>query len=180
MHYPLLIAIPLLMLADYALTVLGVQWADTYRQHFVAPTYELNPRWRESVAQRRWFNPRHLLLVGLVTLLLWLLDRWAPPVVVAWLLGIVLGVLGALLSRHVSNLLTFRYLNRHPEAVTGQVQYSLATTLKLSQYGYAGLLPLLGLLLALAPSPAMAGAVLGVLGLILAHGRWARNDRNQE
>ncbi len=44
MNHPELIAVPVLMLADYALTILGAKTsAVVYRNHFTMPSYELNP-----------------------------------------------------------------------------------------------------------------------------------------
>lgn len=78
MHHPVILAVPLLMLLDYALTILGARASlQVYRRHFRMPHYELNPMWQKSVAQLRWFNPRHLGLVCLVTALL-LLPEWLP------------------------------------------------------------------------------------------------------
>ena len=54
MNHPELIAVPVLMLADYALTILGAKSsAVIYRNHFTTPTYELNPLLRPLNSFRR-------------------------------------------------------------------------------------------------------------------------------
>ena len=167
------IPVPLLMLTDYALTILGAKWGEAYRRHFVTPTYELNPRWRESVARGQWVNPRHLLRVGLSALLLWLLEGRMPSAGFAVLLGVGYGIFGALIGRHLGNLLLFRYLNRHLDEISGQVNLALPLVLKISQAHYLGMLLPFVFLAALAPSPYALGFLLGLLGLILVHGKWA-------
>ncbi len=168
------VPVPLLMLADYALTILGAKWGEAYRRHFTSPTYELNPRWRESVARGQWVNPRHLLLVILTTLLFWLSSGWMPPAGFALLLGVAYGIFGALLGRHLGNLLLFRYVNRHREEISGQVSLGLPLVMKISQANYTGMLLPFAFLAALTPSPYTLGFLLGLLGLILAHLRWAK------
>ena len=132
MEHPELIGVPVLMLADYLLTILGAKSsARVHGKHFTTPSYELNPLWRKSVDQRRWFNPRHL-----------------------------------------ANLLLFRYLNRNPEEISGQVELSPRLVIKMSQVGYLGLVPLFAFLAVLAPHRYTLGALLGLLTLVLAHFIW--------
>ncbi len=144
MNHPEIIAVPVLMLADYTLTILGAkESAAVYRKHFVLGSYELNPLWRKSVDQIRWFNPRHFSLVCLVTALLIIVDQSVLPEWPIELgLGMLFGAWGMLCGRHLTNLLIFRFLKRNPEQVSGQVNLSMQLTLKMSQFTYFGLVPL--------------------------------------
>ncbi len=177
MHHPVILAVPLLMLLDYALTILGARASlQVYRRHFRMPHYELNPLWQKSVAQRRWFNPRHLGLVCLVTALL-LLPEWLPDFPFAALqlpLGMLLGAYVAVCGRHLTNLLLFWYLNRHPEEISGEVTMTQRLGLRISLFNVFGLVPLAGLVAALAPEPYPIGVLLGVLAIALAHIVWVR------
>ena len=62
MRYPQILILPVLMLADYFLTVAGAILKDRgYSKHFRSRHYELNPVWQKQIAARKWFSPRHLL-----------------------------------------------------------------------------------------------------------------------
>jgi hypothetical protein len=181
MNHPELIVVPVLMLGDYALTILGAKSASSvYRRHFKTPHYELNPLWRESVARVRWFNPRHLVLVALVTALLVVVDGAAPstPGPFELLLGMLFGAFGAVCGRHLTNLLLFRYVNRHPEELSGEVRLSMKLALAISKFSYVGWLPLLALVAVFEPGRYAVGVLLGVATLILAHYVWAVRRRS--
>lgn len=103
MQHPEIFLIPLLMLADYFLTLVGAKMAEEkYRLHYKITNYELNPFWQKSVNERRWLNPRHLILVTLITILLLLGEyqggelRDMVPYVVAALVGAWGAVVGGL------------------------------------------------------------------------------------
>jgi hypothetical protein len=169
-------AIPVLMVTDYLLTILGARAsAKVYRQHFVLASYELNPLWRDSVDRTRWFNPRHMALVCVVTVALLIADRSEIP---GWalelLIGALLGAWGMLCGRHLTNLLIFHFLNRHPETVSGRVTMSLPLSLKMSQFTIFGTVPLFILTACLAPHPATIGIALGIGILTGVHSIWAR------
>jgi hypothetical protein len=182
MNHPELIAVPVLMLADYALTILGAKLSVVvYRNHFTSPSYELNPLWRKSVDQLRWFNLRHLAVVALITGLLVLGDQTEEPYgTFEFVLGILFGAFGSVCGRHLSNLLLFHYLNRHPHEISGQVQLSLKLTLRISQFIHIGLIPLFAIVAALAPSPYTFGVLAGILVLILAHFIWGLRTRSAD
>jgi hypothetical protein len=177
MNHPELIAVPILMLADYALTILGVKnSAAVYRNHFTIPSHELNPLWRKSVDQIRWLNPRHIAIVALITILLILIDQATalPYDTFEVVLGALFGVFGSVCGRHFTNLMFYRYLNRHPNEISGQVHLSMKLMLKLSQYTYIGLIPLFALVVILAPSPYTVGVLFGLLSVVGIHFAWAR------
>src|SRR5262245_55141128 len=104
MQHPESLIIPLLMLVDYFLTLVGARLAEEkYLLHFRIATYELNPIWQKSVQERRWFNPRHLVLVALVTILLLLGDSQADVLgqFFSFLVGILLGAFGSVVGLHI-------------------------------------------------------------------------------
>jgi hypothetical protein len=173
----------MLILADYALTILGAKnSAAVYRNHFTTPSYELNPLWRKSVDQIRWFNPRHIAAVALVTVLLILLDQAAalPYDAFELALGMLFGAFGSVCGRHLTNLMLFRYLNRHPNEISGQVQLSMKLMLKMSQFTYIGLVPLFIIVMIVAPNPYTVGVLLGLLAVVIAHFVWARKAKSAE
>lgn len=186
MNHPELFLVPILMLADYALTILGAKTSiAVYRNHFVMGSYELNPVWRKSVDQIRWFNARHLIVVALITILLCMADLGLAILdpdlatleldALALILGILLGAFGTVCGRHLTNLLLFRYLNRNPQEISGQVYLSMILTLKLSQFQSIGLVPLSIIVAVLVPNSYTVGVSIGLIALVFAHFVWARN-----
>ncbi len=184
MNHPELIAVPILMFADYALTILGAKnSAAVYRNHFTTASYELNPLWRKSVDQVRWFNPRHIALVALVTVLLILMDQVAailPFDTFKIVLGMLFGVFGSVCGRHLTNLLLFRYLNRHPHEISGQVQFSMKLMLKMSQFNCIGLIPLFVIVVTLVPNRYTLGVLIGLVTVVFVHSLWARKANSAE
>lgn len=177
MNHPELFAVPVLMLADYVLTIWGAKSsAIVYRSHFSTPSYELNPLWRKSVDELRWFNPRHAALVVLVTVGLVFFDLadMEPDSVVELPLGLLFGAFGSVCGRHLGNLLLFRYLNRHPDQISGQVQLSMKLVLKMSQFTLVGMILPFVILAILVPSAYSIGMLLGVLVIFFAHFFWGR------
>ena len=124
MKHPEVILIPLLMFADYMLTVLGARQRETgYGQHFKMPNYELNPVWQKAIAQNRWFNLRHTVLtLFFFVVLLYLVEFGGMPEIYPQiLLGAILTIYGYILARHLSNLLVFRRVRRLPHEVSGEI-----------------------------------------------------------
>jgi hypothetical protein len=148
----------------------------------VTPSYELNPLWRKSVDQLRWFNARHIALVALVTVLLILADQAVllPYGTYELALGMLFGAFGSMCGRHLANLMIFRYLNWHPNEISGQVRLSMKLTLKMSQFTYIGLIPLFVIVMAVAPNGYTVGVLLGLLVVVFAHFVWARKTKSAE
>src|SRR5207302_3204738 len=69
--HPEVLLLPVLMFVDYFMTVLGaVQRDKKYSHHFKVRHYELNPIWQTAIAQRKWFNVRHAVMVLVVSAIL--------------------------------------------------------------------------------------------------------------
>jgi hypothetical protein len=182
MRYPEVFLVPVLMLFDYYLTLLGAYLAEqSYRRHFKVEHYELNPIWQKAVAQRRWLNWRHLALVFLVTVLLVLsLEVLELDAALYYaLLGFLFTFYGLVLGRHLSNILTFAHLRRHPDGVTGEVRFSHRYVLLLSiNQQLVAAVPIVFIAI-FAPSPFVFGAVAGILAMLLIKAFWlARTPRD--
>jgi hypothetical protein len=178
MNHPVILAVPGLMLLDYLLTIVAARASlGVYRQHYSTPHFELNPLWQKSVEQLRWFSPRFFTALCGLTALLVLFDRQQSfP---SWFVGMLVGGYGASLGRHLSSLLLFHYLNRHPAEIAGRVHLTHSLVLKVSMFNTLGLAPLLGLIAVLVPEPQVIGALVGVLALAFAHLGWARQAKSQ-
>jgi hypothetical protein len=44
---------------------------------------------------------------------------------IRFLLGFIFGVYTLVIGRHLTNILIFRHINRHPESMQGEVSYSM-------------------------------------------------------
>jgi hypothetical protein len=73
---------------------------------------------------------------------------------------------------HLPNLLTFGYMNRHPDSVTGEVLMSQPYLLKFSQYLLLRAILPIGAAAYFVRSPFLYGALLGLSALFAAHWIW--------
>jgi hypothetical protein len=177
MLFPEAVIVPVLMLADYFLTVAGATAREQgYAQHFRLEQYELNPTWQKDIARKRWFNPRHLLVTVLVSgALILVLERGLlPSVLAAVLLGAVLAVFGAVVGRHLNNLLLFNHLARRRGDVTGAVTMTHAFALSSSLYQTVMVFVPIALFAAVTQNPWLFGAMIGFGSLGVSHLIWMR------
>ncbi len=173
-HYELLL-LPLLMLLDYYLTVIGLRLAEKkYRRHFRTPHYELNPIWQKQVEKKRnWFNLRHLSLVALMTALLFWLDHITVfDTSLPFFLGATVLVYATVIGSHLANIMIFRRCFKHPAAVSGEVNLAHTFVLKSSQYRCWALLVPFAVAAAFVRDPFLYGGVAGILILMLVHSVW--------
>jgi len=174
-RHPELLLIPLLMLSDFVLTVAGARLRRAgHERHFKLQHYELNPLWQRAITTMRWFNPRHLALTLLITVALLVLWEWLDPddPMLPFFFGVILGVQGTMNGRHLGNLALFAYIKRHPAEIDGMVAMSHALALWLSAFQLCAVALPLALLAAYSPQPAVLGAFVGVIALMLVHLIW--------
>ncbi len=142
MRHPEVLLVPVLMFLDYFLTVLGaVKREKGYSRHFRTEHYELNPIWQKDIARSRWFNPRHVAMVVLVAGGLVGLSQFAEisDEVLQALLGYFVILFGAIVGKHLSNLMTFGRLARRPDDISGQVTMKHQMVLSMSLYQSMGI-----------------------------------------
>jgi hypothetical protein len=110
MNHPEVFIIPVMMLADHFLTVWGAILSEKkYRQHFKIEHYELNPLWQKNIASKKWFNPRHLIMVAIITLFcfLWSTGWKDPDMVAEGLFGFLTVLFGSIIGGHLANIFIF-------------------------------------------------------------------------
>lgn len=183
MKYPAILLLPVLMLVDYFGTLVGaITIKRGYSDHFGMEHYEMNPVWQESVEEIRWFNPRHLITTAVATIssiaLLELADY--PTWLAHGLIGALLAMYALLAGRHLSNILTFRYVTRHPDEVSGSVAMAHPMILNLSASQIAPVAIPFALIAALTTNAYVVGSTIGVLALLVGHIVWIRKDRLAE
>lgn len=175
-----LLLVPLFMLLDYFLTLVGKKLnTKVHARHFKTESYELNPNWQDDVRQLRWLNIRHLALVAITTGLIaaikavfQMLD--ADPALFDVVLGMVLVLFATIIGRHLNNIALFMIMNRNPDLIRGEVVYTQRLNLYLSAaQTFMVLVPFLVALI-LAPSPFLAGGVIGIALIPWMHLRWLR------
>ncbi|MEW6359686.1 MAG: hypothetical protein AB1696_25335 [Planctomycetota bacterium] len=184
MRHPEVLLVPVLMLLDYYLTLVGsLMYRKSYGKHIHFETYELNPLWQQAVARTQWFNVRHILMAVLVTgLLLFCFEIGSAlsGALEEFVLGVILVGLLLVVGRHVANILIFRYAARHPEHFRGEVFVSHEHVLKMSQYQLLTVWFVLLAVACFAPSPFAWGGVAAVLAAFGVHIRWLRKYRKQK
>lgn len=182
MKYPQILLLPLMMFADYFLTVLGaVQREKKYSKHFVVQHYELNPIWQKSIAAKKWFNPRHAFSVIVLNAILIALLEFGglEESSVITLLGVLLTLYAMILGRHINNLLVFRYVDCHPDEISGQVSFAHTLTLSISLYQTLIVLIPLILVATFSRSLFAIGGAIGVGMFCVISLRWRRKARRQ-
>jgi hypothetical protein len=176
MKTPVVLIIPVFMLIDYYLTILGaVLYKRDYGNHVKLPQYELNPIWQKDINRRRFFNTRFLGIVLGVTVISVYISQTATPLLVGSLqfpFGMILAIYAIIIGRHLGNILTFRFVSMNPDSVDGQVRFSQEMSLKVSQYNILAVLFPLVLAATIARNTMVNGALTGVILLGLVHYFW--------
>ena len=171
-----------LFYADYALTIWGQKLYLAFgREHQVHEAYEMNPDWRDAVAQGRYWHPRLLVAFALYTVIAGLL--WAMAAVVSWgpdlglggamalairdaMLAVVISRSLVIIGLHLRNIVTYSRL-MGADFVTGCTTYSAAFSYAmLRAHALIASLPF-AVLFALQPTAVHAGFALGPASLIL-------------
>jgi hypothetical protein len=170
----------MMMFADYFLTVFGgIQSKKGYSLHFKTEHYELNPIWQKHIAQRKWFNPRQIMLALVVSVALVLLLELeeVPDSLAQGILGAVMVLYAVVLGRHVSNLLIFQHLIHRPEEISGQVAMSHPLVLSISLYTTLVTIIPIALVAVFSKSEFAIGGTAGLALFCLVQLRWIRMAR---
>lgn len=182
MKHPEVLLVPVLMLLDYFLTIAGVVLGEKgYAKHIKMEHYELNPFWQKHVGQKKWFNPRHLLLTALLSSLLFMVMEFGSFEYEfdTFVLGLVLVFYGGVIGQHVSSLLIFRSVVRRPGEISGQIEIKHSLMLYWSMYRYLAILFPLMLIAVLSPTPFVLGGLTGALWLLVMIWTWIRKYRKK-
>lgn len=176
------IAVPILMVCDYYLTLLGnIYRKKKYGEHFIIETYELNPVWKKDVDKIKWINYRHLILVVLMTVFFYFLSLFGNEILYNWLSGFFLTLFGMINGRHISNLFLFKYVSTHPAEISGKVYMNHQLTLKISQYQLIILAVPILILTIRNPNSFNIGGLSSCILLFIAHLIWLiRYKKGQE
>lgn len=94
-----------------------------------------------------------------------------------WFLGALIMAFSMIVSRHLTNVLMFRFVRRNPSLISGESEMKHVLVLKLSQYQFLAVLVPMTIIVVLIPHPFLVGCITGLLLLIFLHGFWIRINR---
>lgn len=159
MMHPEYLLVPLFMLADYYLTLLGASLYGRTPEQRAA--YELNPAFQREVAALQLFSARHLIMIVGVTAPLYAMAA-IHPVMARFAFGLAATMFALLVGGHITNIATLLYSRERPSEVRGVQATSYRFRLTASAAHKAGLCALPLTLLALfEPLPFILGAATG-------------------
>ncbi len=168
-----IISIPVLMLADYYLTLLGKKLRDNvYTQHISSEQYELNPAWQKDINKFKLFNYKHLLAVILITGYLFFAEKLLRDDWFFAIYGAISTIYVYILMRHFQNILIYRFANKNPDMLSGKAVIGHIFSLKISQYNILMTAIMLIFVFAWTGSWFVLGSVSGLLLFSITQLRW--------
>jgi len=175
MKHPEIFLIPVFALADYYLTLVGAILREKeYGNHYIREHYELNPVWQKAISEKKWINPKQLLLTFIEIAVIFIVVEIGdmPETAYQVLVGFLITGYGILIGNHVGNILAFWHAFRKPDEISGQVSETHAFSSSLSTYYlFIVLLPLV-MILIFDPSPFVIGATLNCVLMMATHIIW--------
>lgn len=174
------LVIPLFMMADYYLTLLGEKISKEYREHFVMKEYEVNPLWQKDVSRLKWFNPKQLLLVVVFTAIFYFFIQYLydRDYTLMWLLmGMITAPYVIILGRHISNLLLFSYIRKNPAILEGKLSISYQYILVTSRIMVVPGIFMFIVVYAFTQEIFVLGGIIGSVLLYCVHYMWALKAR---
>jgi hypothetical protein len=159
----------------------AIQKDKTFARYFKINHYELNPVWQKDISEKKWFNPRHIILTCFVSGSLYIfLEKLGLNFLLAkFILGMILITFGMVVGRHITNLLTFWFLNKNPDEISGEIKMSHRYLLNnsLFQIITVAIPVMIGAIYS--QSAFVAGGALGLLLFIITHLIWIRIEREK-
>jgi len=142
----------------------------------------LNPIWQKAVAQRKWFNPKHMVITLIVSALLVVVAEFACPSdsYIHALSGAVFVPFSMVIGRHVCNLLVYAHMDRKPDEIAGQLSMSHGMVLSVSLYSYITVLLPLALVAIFVRTPFAIGGLCGAAMLMIVNYGWIRKNRSKK
>jgi len=175
MKYAIAYLLPVLMLADYYLTLVGFVLYQRYYQRYVETEhYELNPTFQSDIKRKKYFSVRHFLGVVFMLVVAVAINRFfrERDLFIDGAIGALFAAMSIVIGGHLANILTFRKVGRCPEAISGQMRVSYPLSLRMSQYRLIVPAVLLAAMAVLSGSAVVIGGLVGAGFMALVHERW--------
>ncbi len=176
------LVLPLFMLADYYLTLLGERLSKEYREHYVLKEYEVNPLWQGDVKKQKWFNPKQLSLVVVFTGIFYFFIQYLYEndfSLLQFMMGAITAPYAIILGRHLSNLLLFIYIRKNPATLEGKVIIPSTYMLVTSRIMVVPGIFMYIVIYAFTQHTFVLGGVVGSMILYGVHFVWARKARKK-
>jgi hypothetical protein len=165
---------------DYVQTIRGARlYGQVGKQHIIIEgSYEMTPYFQADIDRLRPISPRFLLMVLLglagIVLVYWLTQAVGLPQLFALLAGGLILRLLVVHIQHIRNIASYRYVERHPDHIRGQIEYARPLLLSARATEYSLFAALYGVLFALTSSWFVLGGALGSLAIATSIWRWRR------
>jgi hypothetical protein len=175
----LVVITPILMLADYFLTLIGKRYRDKIT-YISSDTYELNPEFRKAIDNELKINPRHLIYVVVFTFIAFMVYKSGNETSIEGFTGFIVTLFSVVNARHIGNILLYRYSLKNPDQVKGTLYTSHEYNLKNSLFQVIGLSTVFLVFVLIKPSPFLIGAFISQLVFIIQHIAWIYTHKEQE
>lgn len=179
---PEIILLPILMIADYYLTILGAVLREKkYGDYFPIETYELNPTYQDDINSKKLFNPRflgQLLLNFGILFLVSVLFRNDLAFVYWIILGFYITLFAYINGLHFSNIFSFMYIKNNPDEMEGEIKISHRYNLRSSLFANVILLLPVVFILIFSYSHFILGSLIAVLYNAFLCILWIGKDKN--
>lgn len=178
LRHPEILVVPALMQLDHFLTVLAArERRKKLAEHERIADYELNPVFRKSVRELRWFDALHLWMTVVFTAVMCVISE-IDPVVLQFFLGAAFGYFGPVIGVHLSNLRIYRYVRLHPEEIAGNLELATTANIAIAQSTMLKVLVPLLLLSVFSRDVYVIGAACGLLRTIWLKHVWYRESES--
>ena len=183
MKYPEVCLIPVLMLADYYLTILGaVLMAKQFSNYVVFEQYELNPRFQKAINNKKLINGKLFLCILMVTACAVYIAEISPfpAELVILMLGYVLTIYSVIVGRHIANIFIYLYFLKRPDNIKGKIEYTHEASLFMSIY--YNFIPLIALLVVYIYEKSLfvLGGILGIASMTISHFQFLKKRKEKK
>jgi len=182
MKHPEILLLPFLILSDYLLTLIAVRLKDKkYAQHFKCEALGMHQAYEQVIEQRKWFTSRIFLGKILISVSAIILSEYLPPhqTFVDVFFGAMFVNYALSVGLQLFNIMVYRYVNRRPDEISGQVSIGHAYLLHVSMYLYFVVTIPLAIVAILDPRPFVFGGLASVLLQQAYHLWWIRRYRRK-
>jgi len=167
------IAIFILMQTDYILTIVGNRLKNKkYSEYFVFDSYELNPLHKKNMEKNKVFNFWYIFASVFLSLAVYTVTVYGRENLAEFMAGGLLIHYTILISRHLSNIITFSVFKRKNSLVEGRIRLSGKYLLLISRLNYMSFAVVLAVISIFSFSYFVLGGLVMSILMFFAHFLW--------